>query len=82
MTWFMGIDIGSGTSKGIITEDGKPKAYYLLPSGVNYRATAQKLREELLAKAGLSLRDIAYTIATGYGADSLPFSNEQVSDIR
>jgi len=78
----MGIDIGSGTSKGVITEDGKPKAYHLLPSGVNYRATAEKLREERLAKAGLSSKDIAYTIATGHGAGSIPFSNEQVSDIR
>ena len=23
MVWFMGIDIGSGTSKGVITKDGK-----------------------------------------------------------
>jgi len=82
MTWFMGIDIGSGTSKGIITEDGKLLAYHLLPSGVNYRATAEKLRKELLAKAGLLSKDIAYTIVTGHGADSIPFSNEQVSDIR
>jgi len=82
MAWFMGIDIGSGTSKGVITEDGKLLAYHLLPSGVDYRATAQKLKEELLAKAGLSSKDIAHTIATGHGADSIPFSNEQVTDIR
>jgi len=47
MAWFMGIDIGSGTSKGVITEDGKSKAYHLLPSGANYRVAAQKLGEEL-----------------------------------
>ena len=82
MAWFMGIDIGSGTSKGVITQDGKPLAYCLLPSGVNYRGTAERLRDELLAKAGLSPKDIAYTIATGHGADSIPFSNEQVADIR
>ena len=57
MTWFMGIDIGSGTSKGIITKDGKLLAYHLLPSGINYRAVAQKLREELLVKVGLSPED-------------------------
>jgi len=82
MTWFMGIDIGSGTSKGIITKSGKPKAYHLLPSGINYRATVQRLRDELLAQAGLIPEDIAYTIATGHGADSIPFSDEQVTDIR
>jgi len=82
MAWFMGIDIGSGTSKGVVTNDGKLKAYHLLPSGVNYRIAAEKLREELLAKAGLLPEDIAYTITTGYGAGSVPFSNQQVADIR
>jgi len=82
MAWFMGIDIGSGTSKGVIIRDGKPGAYHLLPSGMNYRETGKKLRKELLAKAGLSPKDISYTIATGYGADRIPFCDEQVADIR
>jgi len=82
MALFMGIDIGSTTSKGVITKDGKLLAYHLLPSGVNYRAVAQKLREELLAKVGLSPEEIAYTIATGHGASSVPFSNQRVADIR
>ncbi len=80
MAWFMGIDIGSGTSKGVITEDGKLKVYHLLASGVNYRVIAQKLREELLAKAGLLAKDIACTITTGHGT-SIPFSNQQVADM-
>ncbi len=82
MAWFMGIDIGSGTSKGVITKDGELMAYHLLPSGVNYRGTAEKLREELLAKAGLSPEEISHTSATGYGGGSVPFSNDQVDDIR
>ena len=82
MAYFMGIDIGSGTSKGVITKDGKLLAYHLLPSGVNYRAVAQKLREELLAKVGLSPEDIAYTIATGQGSGNVLFDNQRVSDIR
>ena len=82
MTSFMGIDIGSGTSKGVITEDGKFLAYYVLASGVNYRITAQKLREELLAKVGLHTEDITGTVTTGRGAGIIPFSNQHVADIR
>jgi len=82
MAWFMGIDIGSGTSKGVITSDGSLKAYHLLPSGFNYQAVAQKLREELLSKTGLSPKELTYTIATGQGAGSVPFSNQEVVDIR
>ncbi|MFC1993288.1 acyl-CoA dehydratase activase [Chloroflexota bacterium] len=82
MAWFMGIDIGSGTSKGVITKDGDLKVFHLLLSGVNYRTTALKLRDELLAKAKLSSDDIASTIATGHGANSVPFSDRKADDIR
>ena len=59
MAWFMGIDIGSATSKGVITKDNDFFAYHVLPSGTNYRTAAQKLREELLAKGNLSQEEIA-----------------------
>jgi predicted CoA-substrate-specific enzyme activase len=81
MMFVMGIDIGSGTSKGVILKDGKPVAYHLLPSGVNYKAVSEKLREEILAKAGLSQADIADTIATGQGAGNVAFSSHDVPDI-
>ncbi len=82
MSWFMGLDIGSGTSKAVITKDGKLEAYHLLNSGVNYRETARRLTDELMAKAGLSLKDMTYIVATGYGAEMIPFANERVVDIR
>jgi activator of 2-hydroxyglutaryl-CoA dehydratase len=73
MAWFMGIDIGSRTSKGIITENGSPSAYHLIPTGANYRVAAEKLREELLTKVGLRREDIARTVTTGHGADIILF---------
>jgi len=82
MPYFMGIDIGSGSSKGVITEDGKLLAYNLLPSGVNYRTVSQQLRNELLDKAGLSPEDITYIVATGQGSANVPFSDQQITDIR
>ena len=82
MPWFIGIDIGSANSKGVITRDGELLTYHLLPSGINYRMAAEKLRDELLAKASLSPEDIACTVATGQGAGNVPFSNQQVTDIR
>ncbi len=82
MTYFMGVDIGSGTSKGVITSDDRPLARHLLISGVNYRVTARRLVDELLAKAGLSPKEIAATIATGYGAENVPYAAEAIVDIR
>jgi predicted CoA-substrate-specific enzyme activase len=82
MVWFMGIDIGSGTSKGVITRDGKLLVYHLLPSGVNYKKTAHRLREELLEKAGLTQEDISFTVTTGHGGGIIPFSEQHIADIR
>jgi predicted CoA-substrate-specific enzyme activase len=81
MSRYMGIDIGSCTSKGVITEDGQLSVYHVLQSGINYRQTAQKLREELLAKANLVQEDITRTVTTGHGGSDIPFSDEQVADI-
>jgi len=82
MSWYMGIDIGSESSKGVITNDGDLKARHLLPSGSNYRLTAEQLREELLARMNLSPEDITCTVATGQGSGNVSFSNQQVTDIR
>jgi len=82
MAYFMGIDIGSGASKGVITRDGELLASHLLPSGVNYRVAADKLRAKLLAGTKLSPEDITFTVATGQGAANVPFSHQQVTDIR
>jgi len=77
----MGIDTGSRTSKGVIIREGELLAYHILPSGTNYKRTSEKLYQEILAKAGLTSGDIAYTVATGH-TGSVTFSNEEVTDIR
>ncbi|HEY90417.1 MAG TPA: 2-hydroxyglutaryl-CoA dehydratase [Dehalococcoidia bacterium] len=82
MTYFMGIDIGSSTSKGVITRDGKPEAHHLLISGVNYREAARQLRNGLLAKLSLSMGDITCTVATGQGSANVEYCDQQVADIR
>ncbi|MFC1939517.1 acyl-CoA dehydratase activase [Chloroflexota bacterium] len=81
MAWFIGIDVGSVTTKGVVTKDGKLNAYHILPSGDNYRAVAQKLKQELLVKGNISPEDIAGIVGTGCGAGSVDFANRQVSEI-
>jgi len=81
MAWFAGIDVGSVSVKAVIIDDGEIKAYHLTPSGANYRVAAQKAMEEALAKAGLSLKDMANIVSTGYGASNVDFASQQVTDI-
>ena len=47
MICYLGIDIGSSTSKGVLKKDGSTVAQHLLLSGVNYRLAAQKLVDEI-----------------------------------
>jgi len=81
MAYFMGIDIGSVTTKAAITKDGELIASYIMPSGANYKIAAQKAWEGVLEKGGLSPSDMAYIVATGYGASSADFVQERVTDI-
>ena len=82
MAWFMGIDIGSCTSKGVITENGTISIYHIMQSGINYRQTSETLREDLLKKADLTQEEITVTVTTGHGGGDIPFGNMQVTDMR
>jgi len=81
VAWFIGIDIGSVYSKGVITRDNKLSAYYLILSGGNYRTAAERIRQELLAKVDLAQDDVANTVGTGSGASNVYFASQKISDI-
>jgi predicted CoA-substrate-specific enzyme activase len=82
MAYFMGIDVGSRTTKGVIAYRSRVKTSHVIFSGNNYRRAAEKIREGLLSKAGLSAEDIAYTVATGQSVDNLSFPFHKASDTR
>jgi predicted CoA-substrate-specific enzyme activase len=81
MSWFMGIDIGSAYSKGVIIEDLELVASHIVISGANYRTSAEAIRTELIRQANLTEDDIANTVATGSGADNVCFASHKASDI-
>ena len=81
MSWFMGIDIGSAYSKGVITRDFELVASHIIRSGANYRTSAQAIRSELIRKVNLTENDIANIVATGYGSDNVYFASQKASDI-
>ena len=81
MNWFMGIDIGSLYSKGVITKDDELFAHHIVISGINYRLTADNIRQELLTKANIKPDDVTRTVATGSGAANVHFATQKVSDI-
>jgi predicted CoA-substrate-specific enzyme activase len=76
-----GVDIGSAFSKAVVMAGNEIIAYQVKPTGGNYRLTTEQVMEGALAKAKLSLQDMDYIVATGYGAASVSFAHEAASDI-
>ena len=81
MSSFLGIDIGSAYSKGVIVKDFELIASHVIISGANYRTSAEVIRTELIRQVNLSEGDIANTVATGVGADNVYFASQRASDI-
>ncbi|MCJ7515179.1 MAG: acyl-CoA dehydratase activase [Dehalococcoidia bacterium] len=80
MNWFMGIDIGSAYSKGVIIKDSELAACHIIPSGANYRTAAETIRQELLRKVNLTQADITDVVATGTGAANVTFASHSASE--
>ncbi|MGB8707079.1 MAG: acyl-CoA dehydratase activase [Dehalococcoidia bacterium] len=81
MAWFMGIDIGSAYSKGVIIKESALAAYHVIRSGANYQAAAETIRQELLSQASLTQDDITDAVATGTGAANVTFASHRASEI-
>ena len=79
--FFLGIDMGSASAKGVLMAGKKILAQLDYPSGGDFKRTADRLREEILSRAGGSAKDVSYTVATGFGSKSVTYSNAVLTDI-
>jgi (R)-2-hydroxyacyl-CoA dehydratese activating ATPase len=80
--FFAGIDIGSTMSKAAVVDDqGSMLGYVVGPTGAEHRRRANKVMEDVLLKAGISLDQVAYIISTGYGRVNVPFADKQVTEL-
>lgn len=77
-----GIDIGSSTSKATILEDNRILSYSLVRTGAESTGSSQRAMDEALRGIdNLSLEDIEWIVATGYGRVIVPFANETMTEI-
>ena len=81
MSYVLGIDIGSASSKGIFLTDQSLSGSFECPSGGDLKLTAERIRKELLSQNKISAEDISHTVATGYGSKMVTFADEVKSDI-
>lgn len=81
MEYVLGIDMGSASAKGVLMEQKKVLAQVEFSSGGDFKLAADRIREELVSKAGVASKDIVYTIATGFGSKSVTYADSMVTDI-
>ena len=80
--FFAGIDIGSTMSKAVIVDDlGVMRSYVVGQTGAEHRLRANKVMEDALERAGITLDKVAYIISTGYGRVNVPFADKQVTEL-
>lgn len=80
--YVMGIDSGSTSTNAVIMDRNREiKAFSVVRTGAKSGQSAQKILEEVLDKAGLKREDISWIVSTGYGRVSIPFADENVTEI-
>lgn len=80
--FFLGLDLGSSWSKGVLVDDGGTVvARAIKRTGLRFEEAAETLRDEALAAAGAALPELAHTVATGYGRRNVPFAQTRRTEI-
>jgi predicted CoA-substrate-specific enzyme activase len=77
----LGIDIGSASCKAVILEDGKEIVAESVVQAGTGTSGQNRIFEEVFKASGLSMQDIRYTVATGYGRASVKEANKEISEI-
>ncbi|MFC1988728.1 acyl-CoA dehydratase activase [Chloroflexota bacterium] len=74
-----GIDAGMNTTKAVILNGKADPEWVVIPGGIEPTAkVAQTALDEVAEKAGVSVKDIEYVIATGAGREYIPWANQKI----
>ncbi len=78
---YLGIDIGSASTKAaLIDRNGNLRGQQVVNSGTGTNGL-DLVMEKLLLETGISLEDVVYTVATGYGRLLCPMADKQITEI-
>ena len=81
-TFVVGLDSGSTSTNAVVMNEArKIVASVVIRTGAKAGASAERAYREVLDRAGITPDQVACTIATGYGRVSIPFADENVTEI-
>ena len=80
--YVMGLDSGSTSTNAVILNGNREiVASAVIRTGAKSGESAQRILEEILQKANLQRSDLTKIVSTGYGRVSIPFADENVTEI-
>ncbi len=80
--YVLGIDSGSTSTNAVLINEKKEiLSYAVLRTGAKSIESAERIREEVLDQAHLTVSDLTATISTGYGRVSIPFADRNITEI-
>jgi len=80
--YFAGIDLGSASTKMVLTDkEYNTIAYHVMPTGTKSASAAEEMLNICIEKADIGKEEIKFVVATGYGRSNVPFADKQISEI-
>lgn len=76
-----GCDVGSLTAEAVFMENGKILGSEIIRVRPKAEQSARDVMDKLLAELNLSYEDIDYCVSTGYGRETIPFADDNISEI-
>ena len=76
-----GCDVGSLTAEVVLLEDGAILGSEIMLVRPTAEQSARDVMDRLLGRLHLSHDDIAFAVATGYGRETIPFADANLSEI-
>lgn len=80
--FFAGLDIGSTMTKAVLIDNARQILGKIVKhTGAEHRKLANEVIGSLLKQVDISIDDITYLVATGYGRINVPFADAQVTEL-
>ena len=76
-----GVDIGSVSSQAVIMLDGKLYAFANQRTGFDSPESANQAIAWAMEGTGMKLKDLHFTVGTGYGRVNVPFADKAITEI-
>ncbi len=65
----------------IVDQDDRVMAAIIGPTGAEHRHQAMQVMDEAVSQAGLTIEQLGFIVATGYGRINVPFADKQITEI-